>query len=284
MYSRYTSFSLSGQSYINTEQFEGRDWAAFSMYTSAVVHELLVPDTVVNLVTAGEKRMYCGNRVIHLRQGDILVIPAGSLVSSEILHAGEGFSSLNVIIPDEVITTTPVRYSSFVSGEMQLLPGGNCQALLKGVLSALLNKSGVNLHPREWQSRIWRELRSHSALAAMLQRLSQSRMDPLMEQLSTGISDIREMEDLARAGCMSVATLKRRFRALYGCGPMEWIWKMRLQRAGLLLRSGQEPVRDIAYSTGFSDVSHFYRLFRKQYGVTPVAWRMNKGCDQGLGA
>ena len=278
MYSRYDSFSLSGQSYINTEKFEGRDWAAFSMYASAAVHELLVPHTVVNLVTAGEKRMYCGNKVMQLRQGDVLVIPAGSLVSSEILHTGNGYSSLNMVLPDEVITSGPVPGNQFISGEMQMLPRNDCRELLQGVLAALRGNAATDLHPREWQALLWRQLHSHSALAAMLQRVASARMDPLMERLRTGIQEDWEMEDLARAACVSVATLKRRFRALYDCSPMEWLWKMRLQRAALLLRSGQLPVKEIAYSTGFTDLSHFYRLFRKQYGVTPVAWRQ-AGCS-----
>ena len=52
-----------------------------------------------------------------------------------------------------------------------------------------------------------------------------------------------------------------------------WIDIVRIQRAKRLLSSTDLPVIDIAVSVGVEDQSYFSRLFRKETGITPSAFR-----------
>jgi AraC-like DNA-binding protein len=56
----------------------------------------------------------------------------------------------------------------------------------------------------------------------------------------------------------------------------ERVQELRLARAFALL-SGEDgaarKVNDAAYAAGFNDLSHFHRLFRRKYGLTPTAAR-----------
>ncbi len=52
--------------------------------------------------------------------------------------------------------------------------------------------------------------------------------------------------------------------------------KLRLDKAGSLLRNGNMKVANIAESVGYQNVEHFNRLFKAQYGVTPVQYRNQK--------
>lgn len=52
---------------------------------------------------------------------------------------------------------------------------------------------------------------------------------------------------------------------------------MRLEAAFGMLKSGSsDPIADIAFKCGFSDLSTFHRAFRKRYGKTPNAARVAK--------
>src|SRR5262245_9202816 len=54
------------------------------------------------------------------------------------------------------------------------------------------------------------------------------------------------------------------------------VTELRLQRAFMLLteaRDGKSRISDIALQVGFSDISHFNRLFRSRFGDTPSAVR-----------
>jgi transcriptional regulator GlxA family with amidase domain len=52
--------------------------------------------------------------------------------------------------------------------------------------------------------------------------------------------------------------------------------ELRLQRAFAVLskaHSRGRPISDIAWQAGFSDISHFNRLFRSRFGDTPSGIR-----------
>jgi AraC-like DNA-binding protein len=61
-----------------------------------------------------------------------------------------------------------------------------------------------------------------------------------------------------------------------GASFAERIQELRLAKAFALLRGdggGGRKVSDAAYAAGFNDLSHFNRLFRRAYGLTPTAAR-----------
>lgn len=56
----------------------------------------------------------------------------------------------------------------------------------------------------------------------------------------------------------------------------EYIRKLRIEKALHLMDTTTYPLTEIAYLTGFSDQSHFTRIFKKQMGETPTIYRKNK--------
>lgn len=53
----------------------------------------------------------------------------------------------------------------------------------------------------------------------------------------------------------------------------EYIRKLRIEKATSLLETTDYPLADIAYLTGFSDQSHFTRIFKKHTGQSPLVYR-----------
>jgi len=55
----------------------------------------------------------------------------------------------------------------------------------------------------------------------------------------------------------------------------EYIRKIRIEKAINLMEGSAYSLTEIAYLTGFSDQSHFNRIFKKQLGQTPSIFRKN---------
>ncbi len=83
---------------------------------------------------------------------------------------------------------------------------------------------------------------------------------------------------LGAAGLISAAGRShehvcRTCKTVTGMTPSEYINRIRIEHAGQLLRSTEEPIEDVIEACGFENTSYFYRLFRNQTGTTPRAYR-----------
>jgi AraC-like DNA-binding protein len=54
-----------------------------------------------------------------------------------------------------------------------------------------------------------------------------------------------------------------------GLSANELIRKLRLQKAEQLLQQKWEPVSQVAYEVGFSNLSYFSKVFKDEFGVLP---------------
>lgn len=55
----------------------------------------------------------------------------------------------------------------------------------------------------------------------------------------------------------------------------DYIRKLRIEKAQQLLKDSNHTLAEIAYLTGFSDQSHFARIFKKTTGESPLSYRKN---------
>ena len=77
------------------------------------------------------------------------------------------------------------------------------------------------------------------------------------------------LDELAYLSGRSLSSFKREFQDIYGEPPARWIREKRLSKARQLLQSSQMSVADVAYSLGFENPTHFSRIFKQQYGLSP---------------
>jgi len=85
------------------------------------------------------------------------------------------------------------------------------------------------------------------------------------------------VERMAREVAHSRGHLHRRLRALLDESPSELLWRMRLERAAMLLEAGAGSISEIAYAAGFKSVSHFSNRFLEHFGVRPSAYPVAQG-------
>lgn len=80
------------------------------------------------------------------------------------------------------------------------------------------------------------------------------------------------VENFSKLIGMSRVSLYNKLKSLTSYSVQEFIFAIRLKRAAQLLKESGMTVTEIAYSVGFKDPSHFSKLFKKQYNISPKAY------------
>lgn len=91
----------------------------------------------------------------------------------------------------------------------------------------------------------------------------------IRNQMLSDLSVPPVLNELAQTAAMSETKLKQLFKQTFGDTVYNYYQRARMEEAAFLLRQGKRSVAEAGYELGFSNLSHFSRLFEKYYGVTP---------------
>ena len=94
------------------------------------------------------------------------------------------------------------------------------------------------------------------------------------EAVEQHLTDVNfSVEKLCKLVFMSHSQLHRKLDALTGCSPNKFIRMIRLKKAKELLQDPANSIGSIALDCGYADPGYFGRVFKQEFGVSPVEWR-----------
>jgi AraC family transcriptional activator FtrA len=100
--------------------------------------------------------------------------------------------------------------------------------------------------------------------------------EPMAEVLGWTLSHLDHdlsIEALARRARTSPRTFARRFRAVTGTTPHQWLLTQRILLAQRLLETTDEPVERVASRCGFGSAAGLRQHFRRAVSASPLAYR-----------
>ena len=81
------------------------------------------------------------------------------------------------------------------------------------------------------------------------------------------------LEKIAKIAKMSPFAFSRYFKKNCGAGFVEYLNRVRTNKAVIFLRETEYQVHDIAMECGFASISNFNKQFRKTEGISPRDYR-----------
>ena len=92
-------------------------------------------------------------------------------------------------------------------------------------------------------------------------------------QIQLQFSDSIDFALLASELNLSERSLQRRFKSACNLSPLQYQQQIRMNSAKQLLQDSNLSILEVATSVGYSDASHFTRLFKKHYQQSPKTFR-----------
>jgi AraC-like DNA-binding protein len=102
---------------------------------------------------------------------------------------------------------------------------------------------------------------------------------PLWQIMESNYMFNLSIEQFARMAHRSTSVFKKEFTEYYGTSPGKWLTQRRLDHARRLIETSSKSVSEVAFSAGFENLSHFSRIFKEKYGVSPLQFK-NQPTDQ----
>lgn len=96
-------------------------------------------------------------------------------------------------------------------------------------------------------------------------------VNALNRSIVAGVSN----KELAEQAGMSLRAFLAKFNRETSTTPQQYLLQKRLEKAAHLLSSTEQSIERVAESCGFCERSYLSRLFKREYGSSPAAFRKN---------
>jgi AraC-like DNA-binding protein len=99
------------------------------------------------------------------------------------------------------------------------------------------------------------------------------RLDKSIRYIHTHLRYELTVENLAAMEFLGVSRYRDIFRSVTGVSPLDYITRLRIERAKDLLSQNGSSVAEVAEAVGYTNRNYFQRLFKKYTGKTPGEFR-----------
>ncbi|NDV81940.1 two-component regulator propeller domain-containing protein [Bacteroides sp. 51] len=106
-------------------------------------------------------------------------------------------------------------------------------------------------------------------------------IEKIMKTINEHLDDPNlNVEMLAANAGMSRVHMHRKLKELTNQSARDFIRNIRLKQAATLLSEKKLTVSEVAYATGFSNISHFSSSFKELYGMSPTEYKGNNDSEE----
>ena len=241
-------------------------------------------DYLVNVVT-GKKTWHTSDGVWAAHPGETLFFKKGACIAEQ--HFELDFCLLMFFIPDDLVCSTVREIATSLAaapGEISTLKSA-VRVENDVALTAFFQSMRTYFSGREKPSEPLLRLKlkelivsiltsgRNPALAAYFRRLGDDSLPAVVEIMESNFRFNLSLEEYARMCHRSLSSFKRDFQSAFQEAPGKWLLRKRLDYSAALLRTSKMNVTEIAFESGFEDVSHFSRVFKERFEMPPMSYR-----------
>ena len=269
-------------------------WPGLTFYRftrPARVRDEIVPALSICVVAQGYEQVQLDGYRHFCGPSTFFVMAQGRRFVADVLKASHDKPLLSLVLRiDPAVTTELLREIEQSPGALPSPPehvadrepayvtplGGDlATALLRFLRAADADVDRPVLAPLALREATYRVLRTEqwATLADAARReKTGDRITVVIEFMHNELEKPLRVQDLADHVSMSVSAFAHLFKATTGSAPYQYLKRLRLDRARVLLVDENQTVSQACHAVGYGSISHFITEFRRMYGETPRSY------------
>ena len=222
------------------------------------------------------------------KAGECIFAKKGSLIAARHLIQ-EDFCELRVFVPDDFIKSVFQKYRIPLVEEDPnertdtLIPLAT-DDVLEVYFHSLLTYFRQITPPSETLLKLkFEELvvnvlsnNNHRPLKGFFSDLCRSTKPSIKEIMEANFFSHLSLEEFARLCGRSLSVFKEEFKNIFQATPGKWLLEKRLDYSRFLLETTVSSIDEICDVSGFENRSHFNRVFKNKYGLSPGKFNIRK--------
>ena len=236
-------------------------------------------------ISSGKKMWRTIYHSYEVNEGDIIFVKKGANLTHQFFD--DEFCAIFMFIPDDFIkaflqrnTILPGAFQKDLSSQDAVLRIHPDQ-LLKSYYHSIQSYLALAETPTEKLLLLkFEELllslfsnKQHKELTDYFISLFQNQEYQMSSVMEANFAYHLKLEDYAQLCHMSLSTFKKFFSRYYHTTPASWLKEKKLELALHHVSASDLTISQISFNCGFEDTSHFIRVFKQKYQLTPLQYR-----------
>ncbi len=234
-------------------------------------------------VVRGQKIWQSSRAKYCVQQGEAIFVKKGANIIHQFFE--EGFCSLMIFVPDHfisnVIRNNPLPVPECRTNDTDTVIYIHLDEVLSAYFPSVLSyltkeeQPPGNLLEMKFKELILDLMSSprNKAICTYFKSLSYKNKTSIREVMESNFNYNLKLEEFAYLSGRSLSSFKKDFINTFGCPPGTWLVKRRLEQAKYLLEVTDKNINEIVFETGFENASHFIRVFKQAFGITPLQFK-----------
>jgi AraC-like DNA-binding protein len=231
-------------------------------------------------IVSGETKLQTSTGTYILKAGDCAFAKKGSVIIHSQLQ--EDFCELLIFIPDNFIKNIVDKHKLTLSVSKNrsysdtIIPIAKDKLISTYFRSLLMYFDLPTIPPKSAIALKFEELllnllsgNSHLSLKGYFHEVCASSRPSIKSIMEANFTQNLSIAEYAGMCSRSNSTFKSEFKQLFGTSPGKWLLKKRLEHSLYLLENTDMTISEIAYASGFENISHFIKVFKNKFGSTP---------------
>jgi AraC family transcriptional regulator, exoenzyme S synthesis regulatory protein ExsA len=245
-------------------------------------------DNFFSYAIAGEMLLKTLDGEYIFKAGECVFAKKGSIIAARhLIHAD--FCELRVFVPDDFIKSVFQKYRIPLSTaepneKTDTLIPLVTDDVLKVYFHSLLTYFHQPSPPPETLLKLkFEELvvnilsnNAHRPLKCFFSEICRSAKPSIKEIMEANFFINLSLDEFARLCTRSLTAFKREFNIIFQTTPGKWLLEKRLEFGRYMLETTAFSLDEICEMSGFENRTHFIRVFKNKYGVTPGKLSMQK--------